>query len=133
MNHPQIRVDQRSIVAHILLGSPRNSLHTAVAGLKLVGLMFERIGRLTANDADLTELSRYGYRTISEMAAECADYAGSGDLIDAVDCLQRTVIGHRAAKNLLLTIVEFGDADVAKLARLVVTLTTSILDDLGDD
>lgn len=130
MNHALAGQTQTSIIPRILLGTD-STLSTAMVGLDLVSILFARIERLVADGDDVADLARLGSRTASDALTECREHASSGDVIGVVDCLARTLSGHRVAKNLLLAIVEVGDADVGELAQLGVNLAASILDDLG--
>lgn len=121
----------KSIVQEILLGSTNSTLHIAVDALAMQSFLFARIGALVADGDAIADLVRLGRRAADEDVIECCEFADSGDIVGAIDCLARVQRGHRIAKNLLSTIAEIGDAEVAKLAQLGVNLGMSVLDDLG--
>lgn len=121
----------KCIVSHILLGSTNSTLRTATEALELQSILFSRIGALVADGDAVADLVRLGCCAADEDVVACREFADSGDVVSAVDCLARVQRGHRIAKNLLSTIVEIGDADVAELAQLGLNLAMSVMDDLG--
>lgn len=123
-------LSQNSIVTHILLGSD-SSLRTAMVSVDLLSRHFFRIESIVCAVGDAADLARLGGLTLHDALVECREHARSEDVIGVVDCLSRAVSAHRTAKNLLLAIVELGDTNVAELARLGITLVSSVLDDLG--
>ena len=123
--------NETSVVRHVLLGSVNSTLRTAIESLELQSILFARIEPIITSGNDVSELVRIGYRTTSDAATECREHANEGDVLGAFDCLARAISGHRTAKYVLSVIVEFGDAEVVKLARLGVTLSMSVLSDLG--
>jgi len=120
---------QSSIVQHVLLGTPASTLRTGIKALEAQAFLLSRIEPLA--DDDVAELARFGCRAATEAAAACHAHADECDDIGAFDCLSRVLSGHRTAKNLLSAIVELGDTKVAELAQLGVTLSSSVLSDLG--
>lgn len=133
MNTTAVSVNQTSIIQHVLLGRADSTLHTAVEALELQAILFARIEPLVAAGDNTADLVRFGYQATTDAAIDCREHADAGDIIGLFDCLTRVLNGHRAAKSLLLAVVEFGDAEIAKLARLGVSLATSVLSDLGCD
>ena len=129
--HADQSLNQISIVQHFLIGAPTSTLRTGIQTLRAQAVMFSRIEPLAAAGDDVAALARLGCRTLSDALTECREHAESGDMLGVVDCLSRVVSSHRLAKNLLLAIVELGDANVAELAQLGVNLAISVLDDLG--
>jgi hypothetical protein len=127
--HAAQSVNQISIVQRFLLGNPDSTLRTAMTALGVAATLFSRIEALA--DDDVAELARFGCRTATEAVAACHAHVDDCDDIGAFDCLSRVLSGHRTAKNLLSAIVELGDTKVAELAQLGVTLSSSVLSDLG--
>jgi hypothetical protein len=130
MNATSVR-NEVSIVPHLLLGSNDRTLCIAIQALEVQAILFARIERLVAAGNDVVELVRFGYRATNEAATDCREHANEGDIVGLFDCLTRVLSGHRAAKDLLSAIVELGDDEVGKLAKLGVSLSISVLDDLG--
>ncbi len=129
--HAAQSLNQNSIVTRFLLGNPDSTLRTAMRALGVLSTLFSRVEPLAAAGDDVADLARLGCRTLSDALTECREHTDSGDLIGVVDCLSRAASAHRAAKSLLLGIVELADTDVANLAQLGVTLAESVLCDLG--
>jgi hypothetical protein len=133
MNATAVSVNQTSIIQHVLLGQVDSTLRTAVEALELQAILFARIEPLVATGDNIADLVQFGYRATTDAAIDCREHANEGDVIGVCDCLARVLSGHRAAKSLLSAIVELGDDEVAKLARLGIKLAMSVLDDLGCD
>jgi transcriptional regulator len=131
MNATSVRLNQTSIVQHILLDGAHSTLRTAVDALELQSILFTRVGVLVADGDAVSDIVRIGYRAADDAVIDCREHAASDDIIGVVDCLARVTSGHRIAKNLLSTVVEIGDADVAELALVGIQLADSVLDDLG--
>lgn len=129
--HASQSLNQESIATRILLGSADSTLHTAIKALMVQSTMFSRIGALVADGDTVADLARLGCHAVDDAVFDCREHAESGDIIGAVDCLERVLSGHRIAKNLLSTIVEMADSKVGELAQLGVNLASSVLDDLG--
>jgi hypothetical protein len=104
-----------------------------VEALELQSILFARIEPLLAAGNDVMDLVRFGYRATSEAVFDCREHANEGDILGAFDCLARAISGHRTAKHVLSIIAEIGDTPVADLARLGITLSSSVLEDLGCD
>ncbi|WP_321853861.1 hypothetical protein [Paraburkholderia tropica] len=133
MNATSAFLNQSSIVRHILLEGPSRTLHTAMEALKLQSMLFSKIGALVDDGETVADLVHLGRRTADDAAIDCDEHAASGDIIGAADCLARVLSGHRIAKNLLSTIAEIGNANVAEMAQLGVKLAKSVFTDLGYD
>lgn len=125
-------LNQNSIIPRILLGTD-SSLQAAMVSIDLLSIHFTQIESLAGVGNDVADLACLGCRTLVDALDECRGHASDGDVIGVVDCLARAISAHRAAKNLLLGIVELGDNDVAELAQLGVNLASSVLSDLGDE
>lgn len=131
MNATPVLLNQTSIVRHILLGRGDSALRIAMEALELQSILFSRIGALAVDGDAVADLVRLGCCAADEDVVACREFADSGDIVSAVDCLARVQRGHRIASNLLATIVEVGNADVAELAQFGVNLANSVLNDLG--
>jgi hypothetical protein len=129
MNAASVRTP-KSIATQVLLGA-NCTLSTAMDALELQSILFGKIETFRAAGDDVVELARFGARAASDAAIDCREHAESGDIIGAVDCLTRALSGHRVARNLFLTILEFGNSNVAEAAQLGAQLSTSVLNDLG--
>jgi hypothetical protein len=123
--------NETSIVLHALLGSTDRTLCTAMDALELQAILFARIEPLLAGGDNIVSLVRFGHQATSDAVIDCRGHASEDDILGVVDCLERVVGGHRAAKNLLSALAELSDAEVANLARLGVDLSSSVLRDLG--
>jgi len=133
MNMTAVSAKQTSIIQHVLLGRADSALRTAVEALELQAILFYRVEPLVAADDDIAALVRFGYQAASEAVIDCREYANEGDILGVFDCLTRATSGHRTAKNVLSIIEEMANKDIADLARLGITLASSVLSDLGCD
>ncbi|KLU21953.1 hypothetical protein EOS_32940 [Caballeronia mineralivorans PML1(12)] len=131
MNVISIRLDQTSIVQHVLLGSTDRTLYTAIEALELQAILFARIAPLLATGDNIADLVRFGCEATHEAVIDCREHANEGGALGIFDCIGHVISGHRAAKNLLSAIVELGDDEVGKLAQLGVNLATAVMSDLG--
>jgi len=130
MNAISIR-NETSIIRHVLLGSTNRTLCTAIQALELQAILFARIEPLLASGDRIAGLVRFGYQAISDAVSDGRGHANEDDLLGVFDCLGSVVSGHRAAESLFSAIAMLGDAEVSKLARLGINLSTSVLQDLG--
>jgi archaeosine-15-forming tRNA-guanine transglycosylase len=128
--HAAQTISQNSIVTRILLGTD-STLQTAMVSADLLSIHFSQIESIVGANDDAANLASTGRRILCDALVECREHARDEDVIGVVDCLSRAVSAHRAAKNLLLLIVDLGDTNIAELAQLGVNLASSILDDLG--
>ena len=133
MNTTAVSAKQTSIIQHVLLGRADSALRTAVEALELQAILFSRIEPLVAADDNIADLVQFGCQATSEAVIDCREHANEGDVLGVIDCLTRATSGHRTAKNVLSIIEEMANKDIADLARLGITLASSVLSDLGCD
>ena len=125
--------NETSIVQLALLGRSNSTLRVAMQALESQAILFSRITPLVAEGDDIAALVRFGYQAASESVIDCREHANEGDILGVFDCLTRATSGHRTAKNVLSIIEEMANKDIADLARLGITLASSVLSDLGCD